>query len=69
MTEEERQRTILEREAAICKPLPKKRQVAKCECCGEPLIKGSYPEHASYMRNHQAALNTIREQNEKGIWR
>ena len=61
MTEEERQRTILELEAAVCKPAPKK-QVAKCECCGEPLIEGSCPDHASYMRSHQAALETLRKQ-------
>lgn len=66
MTEEERQKTILELERAVCKPIPKRR-VAKCECCGEPLIKGSCPDHASYMRSHQVALNTIREQNEMRI--
>ena len=61
MTEEERQQTIMELEREVCKPIPKRR-VAKCECCGEPLIKGSCPDHASYMRSHQAALNTLREQ-------
>ena len=67
MTEEERQRTILELEAAICKPIPKRKQAAECECCGEPLIEGSCRDHASYMRSHQAALNTIREQNERNF--
>ena len=64
MTEEERQKTILELETAICKPVFKPRPEPKCECCGEPLIRGRCPDHASYMRSHQAALNIIRGQYE-----
>jgi len=63
MTEEERQQTIMELERAVCKPIPKRR-VAKCECCGEPLIEGSCPDHASYMRSHQAALDILSKQYE-----
>ena len=85
MTEEERQRTILELERATCKfpstaedlgiktsighygndtegGLQQHMNEPKCECCGEPLIEGRCPDHASYMRSHQVALNTLREQ-------
>ena len=82
MTEEERQKTILELERANCKfpstaedlglqqhmnqpkrsGLQQHMNEPKCECCGEPLIEGSCPDHASYMRSHQAALDVLSKQ-------
>ena len=63
MTEEERQKTIMELERAVCKPIPKREpKVKKCECCGEPLVDGECLDHPSYMRMHRAALRKIREQ-------
>jgi hypothetical protein len=63
MTEEERQKTILELERAVCKPIPKREpKVNKCECCGEPLVDGKCLDHASYVRMHQQYLNKMREQ-------
>jgi len=81
MTEEERQRTILELERATCrfpstaedlglqqlmneeqKGLQQHMNEPKCECCGESLIEGSCPDHATYMRSHQAALDVLRGQ-------
>ncbi len=63
MTEEERQRTILELESAIGKPPPsRKPRVEECECCGQPLINGECEDHPSYVRMHQQALDKIRRQ-------
>ena len=75
MTEEERQKTILELERANCKfpstaedlGLQQHMNEPKCECCGEPLIEGSCPDHATYMRSHQVALNTMRDQYERKL--
>jgi len=75
MTEEERQKTILELERATCRfpstaedlGLQQHMNEPKCECCGEPLIEGRCPDHASYMRSHQAALNTMRAQYERKL--
>jgi hypothetical protein len=63
MTEEERQKTILELEKAVCKSIPKREPAIKrCECCGDPLVGGECRDHPSYMRMHRAALNKIRKQ-------
>lgn len=60
MTEEERQKTILELESAICKPISERKP--KCEVCGEPLQNGKCRDHASYVRMHQQALDKMRKQ-------
>jgi len=67
MTEEERQKTIMELEKAVCKPIPERRPrketaVEKCECCGEPLTDGKCRDHASHQRRHQQALDRMRKQ-------
>ena len=81
MTEEERQRIILELERATCrfpstaedlglqqlmneeqKGLRQHMNEPKCECCGEPLIEGGCPDHATYMRSHQVALDALNKQ-------
>ena len=63
MTEEERQKTIMELERAVCKPIPKRKSaIKKCECCGEPLVDGECRDHASYVRMHQQALDKMRKQ-------
>ena len=71
MTEEERQKTILEleREVLDYKPWNSKqnkqnRKKAKCKVCGSELINGDCPEHAVHIRMHHQYLQRVRNQHE-----
>ena len=71
MTEEERQKTILELEREVLgyKPWNSKqnkqnRKKAKCEVCGGELINGDCPEHAVHIRMHHQYLQRVRNQYE-----
>jgi hypothetical protein len=69
MTEEERQKTILELEQQVLgdKPWskkPKTKKKAKCEVCGGKLINGDCPEHAVHIRMHHQYLKRVRSQYE-----
>tara|TARA_Y100001938_G_scaffold120882_1_gene168009 strand:+ start:348 stop:563 length:216 start_codon:yes stop_codon:yes gene_type:complete len=71
MTEEERQKTILELEQQVLghkpwnqKPKLKTKKKGKCEVCGEELVDGDCPEHPVYIRMHEAYLKTMRKKYE-----
>tara|TARA_Y100001938_G_C7768589_1_gene272114 strand:+ start:90 stop:302 length:213 start_codon:yes stop_codon:yes gene_type:complete len=69
MTEEERQKTILEFEQEVLghkpwnqKPKTKKKE-KKCEVCGNELINGDCPEHPVHIRMHHNYLMRMRQSN------
>jgi len=78
MTEEERQKTILELEQEVLgNKIPynvklhkqlnlkkKKIKVEKCEVCGGELIEGDCPEHGIHLRMHHNYLMKMRKLNE-----
>lgn len=73
MTEEERQRTILELEQEVLGHKPwnielnkrtKKNKKNNCEICGGELINGDCPEHAVHIRMHHNYLTRIRKRDE-----
>tara|TARA_Y100000592_G_C5413938_1_gene289602 strand:+ start:862 stop:1077 length:216 start_codon:yes stop_codon:yes gene_type:complete len=70
MTEEERQKTILELEQEVLgfkpwnqKPKLKTNKKGKCEICGWELVDGDCPEHATHIRMHHNYLMRMRELN------
>ena len=77
MTEEEKQKIILELEQEVLgsntpynvklhKQLnlkKKKNKVEKCEICGGELINGDCPEHAIHIRMHHNYLMRMRQSN------
>tara|TARA_Y100001973_G_scaffold24735_1_gene36954 strand:+ start:1303 stop:1533 length:231 start_codon:yes stop_codon:yes gene_type:complete len=74
MTEEERQKTILELEQEVLGYKPwntkinkrlKKDNKKNCEVCGGELINGDCPEHAVHIRMHHNYLMRMRELNER----
>lgn len=71
MTEEERQKTILELEQEVLghKPWDTKlnkrtKKKGKCEVCGVKLINGDCSEHAVHIRMHHQYLERVRSQYE-----
>tara|TARA_Y100000310_G_C20276929_1_gene620720 strand:- start:124 stop:366 length:243 start_codon:yes stop_codon:yes gene_type:complete len=80
MTEEEKQKTILELEQEVCgsklklikKPTlqeklerqSKAKKKRMCEVCGEKLTNGDCSEHPSYIRMHHNYLQRMRKQYE-----
>ena len=71
MTEEERQKTILELEQQVLghkpwnqQPKLKTKKKGKCEVCGEELVDGDCPEHPVHIRMHEAYLKTMRKKYE-----
>jgi hypothetical protein len=68
MTEEERQKTILELERANCKfpstaedlGLQQHMNEPKCEVCDMELIDGECEAHPQYMRMHRRAIRQLR---------
>lgn len=75
MTEEERQKIILELEQEVLEDRPpydvklhkrlKQNKNKKCEVCNGELINGDCPEHAIHIRMHHNSLSRIRQQYEK----
>lgn len=77
MTEEEKQKIILELEQEVLgDKIPydvklhkklnlkkKKNKAEKCEICGGGLINGDCPEHAVHIRMHHNYLMRMRESN------
>ena len=63
MTEEERQKTILELEQQVFDT--KLNEIKKCEVCGDELINGDCPEHPSHIRMHHQYLMRMRKINDK----
>ena len=69
MTEEERQKTILELERQVLgeKPWDQKPKIRKkerkCEVCGNGLINGDCPEHPVHIRMHHNYLMRMRQSN------
>ena len=62
MTEEERQKTILELEQQVFgNELDKAKE---CEVCGNKLIKGQCEDHATHIRMHHQYLTRMRKQYE-----
>jgi len=58
MTEEERQKTILELEQEITRhDTPSK----ECEVCGNKLVKDECEDHPVHIRMHQRALEGIKK--------
>ena len=71
MTEEERQKTILEIEQEVLgyKPWNAKlnkrtKKKGKCEVCDGELINGDCPEHAVHIRMHHNYITRMRERDE-----
>ena len=71
MTEEERQKTILELEQEVLghkpygiKPKLKTKKKGDCEVCGVRLVDGDCPEHPVYIRMHHHYLQRMRKQYE-----
>jgi uncharacterized protein (DUF983 family) len=62
MTEEERQKTILELERQVFGDKIKKRK--ECEVCGNKLIKGECEDHPTHIRMHHQYLMRMRKQYE-----
>ena len=62
MTEEERQKTILELEQQVLKP--KVCEKPKCEVCGDQLINGECVDHPVHIRMHHHYLMRMRKQYE-----
>ena len=62
MTEEERQKTILELEQEVFGRKPKpSRIIKKCEVCGEKLVKGECQDHPEYLRMQHRVLIQLRK--------
>ena len=71
MTEEERQKIILELEEEVLGHKPwdvklnkRTKKKGKCEICDGKLINGDCPEHAVHIRMHERALKDIQKQYE-----
>ena len=71
MTEEERQKTILELEQQVLGDKPwnveiskRTKKTGKCEVCDAELINGDCPEHPVHIRMHEAYLKTMRKKYE-----
>ena len=67
MTEEERQKIILELEEEVLgyiKLNKRTKKKGKCEICDGKLINGDCPEHAVHIRMHERALKDIQKQYE-----
>jgi uncharacterized protein (DUF983 family) len=62
MTEEERQKTILELEQQVFGSKIKKPK--ECEVCGNKLIKGECEDHPTHIRMHHQYLMRMRKQYE-----
>tara|TARA_Y100000593_G_scaffold74515_1_gene137217 strand:- start:695 stop:889 length:195 start_codon:yes stop_codon:yes gene_type:complete len=61
MTEEERQKTILELEQQVFSSKPKIKRKNKCEVCGGKLENGECLDHPVYVRMHHDYLMKTRK--------
>jgi len=60
MTDEEKQRVILELEREI--PKSRAEREPKCEVCGNKFVKGDCPEHPVHIRMHHNYLQRVSRQ-------